>query len=183
MTKEVKIILLDADVISHFIACGELEFLPKILEPHKLVILDNVYKEISRINMRKLFLDAEIKKNNNISVMPFPKDNMDIKREFARIKRENALIGEGERACMAVARFDKNVIASSNFRDIVPYCEKYKILYLGTLDILTVALMKGIFDEKRCDSFIVTAKEKNNARFPNGSISDYKACDLSFIFL
>lgn len=180
MTKEEKRILIDADVISHFIACGELNLLPIILAPHKLIILDNVYAEIARLNMRKLFLDAIIKEKT-ISVIPFPKENMEIKKEYARIKKENSLIGDGERACMAVARFAKDIIASSNFRDIAPYCNKYNILYLGTLDILTLALKRGIFDEERCNQFIKTAKKMNTARFPNDYISDYKACDLSYL--
>lgn len=181
MSDNVKIVLLDADVISHFIACGELLYLHKILEPYPLKILDNVYKEISRIHSRKSILDKVIHSANNISVIPFPIKNIDIKKEYARIKKENPLIGDGERACMAVARFNKNIIASSNFRDIAPYCTKFKIPYLGTLDILYIAWKKGVFSEKRCKKFILDAKNINNARFPNGiiSISDYNPNDLT----
>jgi len=57
MSKSAKIILLDADVISHFISCNEILFLHKILDPHTLAILDNVYKEVARIPSRKLILD------------------------------------------------------------------------------------------------------------------------------
>lgn len=38
-----KLILLDCDVISHFIANNALEDLPKILAPHPCFILDFVY--------------------------------------------------------------------------------------------------------------------------------------------
>ncbi|HBE42278.1 MAG TPA: hypothetical protein DDW27_13925 [Bacteroidales bacterium] len=84
---------------------------------------------------------------------------------------------------MAVAKFNKNIIASSNFRDIAPYCKANNILYLGTLDILNIALQKGVFDEARCNIFISTAIKVNNARFPLGvkTIHDYMAPDLSFI--
>ncbi len=84
---------------------------------------------------------------------------------------------------MAVAKYTEDVIASSNFRDIKPYCEKNNILYLGTLDILSIALIKSIFDIERCNLFIETARTKNNAKFPNYviKITDYKSSDISFI--
>lgn len=183
MGRSAKIILLDADVISHFISCKEILFLHKILEPHSIAILDNVYNEVARIPSRKLVLDNLIMSVRQVSIMPFPIENMEIKKEFALIKRNNPLIGDGERACMAVAKFHKDIIASSNYRDIVPYCKANDILYLGTLDILTISLQKGVFDNSRCNSFITTAKLVNNARFPFGveKITDYHAPDLSFI--
>lgn len=179
----VKIILLDADVISHFIACSELLFLHKILEPHPIIILENVYKEVARIPSRKLVLDNLLNSVRNVSVIPFPIENMDIKKEYALIKKNTPLIGDGERVCMAVAKYNKNIIASSNFRDIVPYCKANGILFLGTLDILTIASNKGVFDVLRCNLFIKTAKLINNARFPSGvdTITDYKSSDLSFV--
>lgn len=183
MSKILKLILLDADVISHFIACSEILFLPKILDPHEIVIFETVYNEIARISSRKLILDNLLNSVKNISRKPFPIGNMDIKKEYALIKRNHPLIGDGERACMAVAKYTRDVIASSNFRDIVPYCTANNILYLGTLDILVIALNKDIFDEARCNLFIATAKAKNNARFPAGvvKITDYRAPDLTFI--
>jgi len=183
MSKDVKIILVDADVISHFIACSEIIYLPKILEPHKMVVLENVYTEVARIHSRKTILDNLLATVRNISKKPFPIDNLDIKKEYAFIQKNNPLIGDGERACMAVAKYTKDVVASSNFRDIVPYCQANNILYLGTLDILTVALNKGIFDKERCNLFIESARNKNNAKFPISvkKITDYKAIDVSFI--
>lgn len=177
------IILVDADVISHFIAAGELYELPNIFKPHKVTILENVYKEVARITSRKRYLDNLVDTLKTISVIPFPIKNMEVKREYARLKKENPLIGEGERACMAVARFENDVIASSNFRDIVPYCEVNGILYLGTLDILAVALQHNIFNVKRCYQFIETTRKNNRARYPNNvkSILDYQPKDLSFL--
>lgn len=177
------IILTDVDVISHFIAAGELIELPNILKPHAVTILDNVYKEVARIKSRKEYLDNVVHFFKTIKVIPFPINNMDIKKEYALIKKNNPLIGDGERACMAVAKYDKDVIASSNFRDIIPYCEANKILYLGTLDILAIALQKQIFNVERCDNFIAITRKKNSARYPNqvNSILDYRPKDLSFM--
>lgn len=177
------IILVDADVISHFIAAGELFELPNILKPHTVTVLENVYKEVARIKSRKTYLDNLVYLLKTITVIPFPIINLDIKREYALIKKNNPLIGDGERACMAVAKCEKNVIASSNFKDIIPYCVTNKILYLGTLDILSIALQKQIFDIARCDDFIKITRKINSARYPKhvNSILDYKPKDVSFI--
>jgi hypothetical protein len=72
MSSNVKIILVDADVISHFIACSEIVYLPKILDPHKIVVLDNVYAEVARISSRKTILDNLLATVKNISKQPFP---------------------------------------------------------------------------------------------------------------
>jgi hypothetical protein len=183
MSKSAKIILLDADVISHFISCNEILFLHKILDPHILAILDNVYKEVARIPSRKLILDNLLNFVRAVSIMAFPIGDIEIKKEFALIKKNNPLIGDGERACMAVAKYNKNIIASSNFRDIAPYCKANNIFFLGTLDILAIALQKGVFDPARSNSFISTARALNNAKFPSyvKVITDYIVPDLSFI--
>ena len=117
-----------------------------------------------------------------VSVVPFPFENLAIKKEYTLIKRNNPLIGDGERACMAIAKFNENIIVSSNFRDIVPYCTENGIRYLGTLDVLAIALLKGIFDVNRCDNFINKAKEVNKAKFPPHvkSITDYTSTDISY---
>lgn len=180
--KAEKIVLVDADVIAHFIVTGEILYLTKIIAPLELMLLDNVYTEATRMSKRKLHVDNWIH-TSKIRVIPFPANNPDIKKEFFKIKKENPLIGDGERACMAVAKYDKNIIASSNFKDIAAYCEQHAIDYLGTLDLLVLALEKGIFDELRCDRFISEAKRKNNARFPVGvfQITDYKQRNINFM--
>ncbi|MFV0590901.1 MAG: hypothetical protein ACK5M7_05915 [Draconibacterium sp.] len=179
--KTPKIILLDCDVISHFIANNAIDDLPRILAPHECVVLDYVYAEVAARPMRLAFLLPLIK-SGAIRKMDFPSD-IEINKEFARIKSNRHLIGDGERACMAVARFNKNVVASSNFRDVAPYCTQHNILYLGTLDILTVAATKGIYNEAKCDQFITDALKFNKANFPKGvtAIRYYTPKDLSFL--
>jgi len=176
-----KIILLDCDVISHFIANNALNDLPQILAPHQCTVLDYVYSEVAVKPMRLAFLDSLIKAGQ-ISKMDFPED-LQINTEFAKIKSKKPLIGDGERACMAVARYHKNVVASSNFRNIAPYCDANQILYLGTLDILSIAFEKGIYNENQCDVFIQSALQFNKASFPKGvtAMRYYIAKDLSFL--
>jgi len=177
-----KIILLDCDVISHFITNKCLNDLPVILAPHNCAILDYVYNEATRQLSHKIFVDNLIASGAAIK-MPFPNTNLAIKQEFALLKNRNYLIGDGERACMAVAKHSKDIVASSNFRDVAPYCNANNILYLGTLDILSIAVNKGIYDEAKCDLFIQEAIKNNKARFPAGvtQMRYYIPKDLSFI--
>jgi len=176
-----KIILLDCDVISHFIVNSSIDDLPKILAPHQCVVLDYVYSEVAARPMRLAFLDSIIR-SGQIQKMDFPVD-FEINKEFAKIKSSKPLIGDGERACMAVALFDKNIVASSNFRDVGPYCKANNILYLGTLDILSIAVTKEIYDENQCDTFIQSALRYNKANFPKGvtAMRFYTPKDLSFL--
>ncbi len=43
-----KLILLDADVVSHFIYAGEILLLPRIFHPLPIRILDKVYEELEQ---------------------------------------------------------------------------------------------------------------------------------------
>ena len=62
--------------------------------------------------------------------------------------------GDGESACLAVARYNNHILASSNLKDIKTYCDFHNIEYLTTMDFLCEAVSKGIFDNQRCNDFI-----------------------------
>ena len=169
--------MVDADVISHFMATGYIDRLTEILQPHAVMIVENVYKEASYHPTepdRKRKVDKWMERCK-VCKIAFPYANENIRREFFRLKKENPMLGDGERACMSMARFGQEVIASSNFRDVAPYCDENGIEYIGTLDVLTIAMNKGIFTSKECNQFIMDAKAKNKARFPVEDITDYEA--------
>lgn len=120
-----KVILVDADVISHFMATGYIDRLTEILQPHAVMIVENVYKEASYHPTepdRKRKVDKWME-HCKVCKIAFPYANENIRREFFRLKKENPMLGDGERACMSMARFGQEVIASSNFRDVAPYCD------------------------------------------------------------
>lgn len=73
-----------------------------------------------------------------------------------------------------MARFGREVIASSNFRDVAPYCDANGIEYIGVMDILLIAMNKGYWDTNQCNQFMMDALRENNARFPVNRIEDYK---------
>ena len=53
-----------------------------------------------------------------------------------------------------MARFNNDIIASNNYRDIKGYCEKHAILYLTTSDILYCAFAKKVMTEAEIDYFL-----------------------------
>jgi predicted nucleic acid-binding protein len=166
MGKREKIILLDADVIIHFNKAGHLLTLTKIF-PKRLYILDVVIQELSKHSNTKEIIDNFL--NFGIAtVMPFPPDGQ-MKKEFAFLRRHR---GAGESACMAVARFNEHIIASSNLKDIEAYCEQYNIEYLTTMDFLSEALSGGIMNEAECDEFIYDVVSKGS-KLPCTTIKEY----------
>ena len=171
-----KIILLDSDVISHFMSTAKIDVLPKILSPHHLFIVADVYRESIHHPLfedRKQELDYWIAKHK-IQKIDFPWNNDNIKLEFYRIKKESPQLGAGERACMAIARYEKDVIASSNFRDVADYCEEFSIEHIGVLDILTIAVRRNIFSIDDCNKFLHDAIVINDGKFPVSKFDDYR---------
>lgn len=152
-------ILIDADVISHFIVAGEITSLPNIFD-NKLLLLDKVYDELKRFPGRRKTVENLID-FRLLELMPFPENDLTIKKEYFYIKNK-LFKGDGESACMAVARYNKNILASSNLRDIKGYCSMHKIPYLTTMDFLCEALRKEIFDNDRCCSFVKKVIQANS---------------------
>ena len=161
-------ILLDSDVIRHFIKGQQLQVLYSLYGNH-LVFIDVVKNELFRsrqiVNQLSNFISFY-----KIQVLPFPADNMEILKEFSKLKKR---YGDGESACMAVAKFQKHIIASSNLRDIKHYCEKNKIVYLTTMDILIDAMDKEKLTEDECNEFIRQVKERKS-KLPVNTIEEYK---------
>lgn len=162
-----KKIILDADVIIHFSKAGALGQLPHIF-PNTMYVPDIVYHEalsqkhkteIDNLFNFKLVKELEIKTNINVF------------REYNQLKKK---FGKGESACMAYCRFNKDVIGSSNLKDIKQYCEDNSITYLTTMDFLAEAYHTGKMDEAACDFFIYSVTSKGS-RLPFKTISEFIA--------
>ena len=74
-------------------------------------------------------------------------------------------MGKGESACLVYCRYNKDILASSNLKDILRYCDFHKIEYIKTEDILYEGFKKGVLTESGCDEFINTIKRKGS-KFP-----------------
>lgn len=160
-------ILLDADVVIHFIKAGYQMKLMAVF-PGRLVMLDKVKQELVRRRSETLGIENFLNWCK-IPIEPMPKD-MEILREYAALKK---LRGDGESACMAVARFRQEYIASSNIKDIKDYCELHKIVFYTTVDILAIAIETGVMNETECNNFIAEVKQKGS-KMPYNTMAEYK---------
>lgn len=151
MAKTTSIILIDADVVSHFITGRQILKLSTIFA-NPIKMLDKVYAELAKFNSKKKHVDNLVN-YKLIDVIPFPEENAEIKKEYHQIKKL-MFKGDGEAACLAVVRHTNDIIASSNLKDIKSYCNMHSIEYLTTMDFLCEALRKGILNEAECDEFI-----------------------------
>lgn len=160
-------ILLDADVVIHFIKAGCQLKLTHIF-PGRLVMLDKVKKELVKRKSEVLGIE------NFLSWCKIPVEtmpnNIEILREYATLKK---LRGDGESACMAVARFRKEFIASSNITDIRTYCEQHEIVYYTTMDILEIGITQNVLTEGECNKFITEVKSKGS-KLPSNSMEEYR---------
>jgi len=136
-------ILLDADVIIHF------------YKAERLSVLQELYK--GRLLIRV------------IDEYPFPSRDAQILQEYATLSKTK---GKGESACMAVCRYQNNILASSNLKDIKPYCEQFGIAYLTTMDILAIAHKKDLMSLKECDDAIRVILAKQS-KLPYNNLHDY----------
>lgn len=169
MAKSKRNILIDADVVSHFFTGGQIMLLPNIF-PYSVKILDKVYAELSRFPNKKTEVDNLIN-FRLFEIMPFPEDDNDVRKEYLHIKKL-MFKGDGEAACLAVVRKSNDILASSNLKDIAPYCDRHNIDYLTTMDFLCQAINSGKLTVQECDEFITRVKASGSI-LPVSRISDY----------
>lgn len=165
-TKTEKLILLDADIISHFISGGQFGLLPSIFS-NKKVILDIVAHELRAAKKFKTYIDNVIS-TGFIKEIDFKTDR-EIIIEYSKLSKT---FGKGESACMAYCKFNKDVLASSNLKDISRYCKENEITYLTTMDFLAQAYKSTQLSEQECNDFIKQVKSVGS-KLPVDSIKDY----------
>src|SRR5690606_11840937 len=103
-------ILLDSDVVRHFIAGGQILLLSSIF-PKRFVMLDKVKAELCRSKKLEPVVNNFLTMSK-IEVLTFP-SKREVFIEYARLIK---IFGEGESACLAVAKFENKYVASSNIR-------------------------------------------------------------------
>ena len=160
-------ILLDCDVVIHFMKGGKILELPQIF-PGRFVMLDKVKNELLKRDGNFLAINAFLALGKVPEViMPTDKD---IVKEYFALKK---VMDDGEAACLAVARFRKEYVASSNITQIATYCNQNSIVYYTTMDLLHEATCKGIMSDTDCDSFIAEVKLKGS-KLPCSKILQYR---------
>lgn len=169
MLKNKTKIVLDSDVIIHFIKgdCSTLLF--DIFPEYQYLILDVVYDELSKNTQTRTVID------NIAKLMPDKLQKIQFRpagvmmREYAQLLRT---LGRGESACMIYCYDNKDVLGSSNLRDIKEYCASHDITYLTTLDFLYYAYVRQKMTKEECDEFIQKVVCKGS-KLPVVDISKY----------
>lgn len=170
MTAKTKIVL-DADVIIHFVKAGQFSLLPDIFPEYQYLILDVVYDEVTVSRAMKTQIDNTLtffaSRITNVKFEPKGESRF----EYARL-RNTLLLGKGESACMVYCRDNKDVLGSSNLRDIKEYCSLNQITYLTTLDFLYYAFIRKKMTKEDVDAFMVEVVAKGS-KLPAVDIERY----------
>jgi hypothetical protein len=160
-------ILLDSDVFRHFYSGNQLGTLASVY-PGRICFPDLVKDELQR--SRSLIIPVnEFISNYKISVIPFPSD-IETNNEYDELTSRR-FKGQGESACLAMARFHGYCLASSNIKDILYYCQINKIRFVTTMDILVAANKAGKLTVDECNDFIKLVKRAS--RLPYDTIEEY----------
>lgn len=80
-------------------------------------------------------------------------------KEYANLKMN---MGKGESACITYCKYNRDVIGSSNLRDIKEYCEKNQLTFLTTLDFLYYAIKHEILTIKEAETFVEVVIQKGS---------------------
>lgn len=149
MTKK---IFIDTDCISAFLWVGE-ESLLSILYPGRIIMPKPVYDELDRpgVSWMKVRVDSMIEKGDLVvAELNIGTQESQLYYEMTENPEKGfRIIGSGEAASIALAKVKKGIVASNNFKDIMPYIKKYSIDYTTTADILVDAFKKGFIDESQ----------------------------------
>ncbi|TAF73184.1 MAG: hypothetical protein EAZ53_13625 [Bacteroidetes bacterium] len=154
-------ILLDADVVIHLYKGNKISLLNELYFG-RLRMLDIVLTEL--LNNRTIRDTVEnLFRFKQVEEIKFPTtSHADLLKEYIALK--NTIIGNGERASLLFCKYNNHVIASSNTKDILPFCNKNKIAFLTTLDILAVAVQKSkiqIIEANECIKQIIKNNESH----------------------
>ena len=167
-TNKTKIIL-DSDVVIHFMKGGCFAVLFDIFPNYKYIILDVVYNELSKNTQTKKLIDNFTEHfSKRIQTIIFNPPAI-FAKEYALLTKN---LGKGESACMIYCCENKDVLASSNLKDIKEYCTEHEITYLTTLDFLYYAYSRHIMTKKECDDFIDKVIEEGS-KIPRQDITMY----------
>lgn len=120
--KKTKIVL-DADVIIHFIEAGNFSLLPDIFPEYEYIVLDVVYNEVSKNSKTRNLIDNYLRYFSKLRKETFSPKGESMKEYFSLQRR----LGKGESACMIYCRDNQDVLGSSNLRDIKEYCSQNSI--------------------------------------------------------
>lgn len=162
-----KKILFDADVLIHFSKGDSLDVLLE-LYPGRISVLEQVRQELWETSAARIWLEAQFVAGT-VEHIELP-SVMEVLYEYAQLINR---MGKGESACLVLAKHDDRYLASSNIRDIQKYCNKNKIGFVTTMDVICMLEDAGIWSRSDCDTFITTVKARGS-RLPVKTLAIYR---------
>ena len=169
MVEKTKIIL-DSDVVIHFMKADSFYLLLGIFPEYKYLILDVVYNELKKHPSTQTFVDRYFSvMPDRLELVKFNPTGESRKEYFSLLKKP---LGSGESACMIYCRDNHDVLGSSNMRDIIDYCQQNGIVYLTTIDFLYYAFIRKKMTAKECAQFIEIVNA-NGSHVPVVDIEKY----------
>lgn len=166
-------IVLDADVIIHFIEAHAFSLLPDIFPEYEYILLDVVYREVSKNPKTRNFIDNYLHYFPKLKKETFSPKGESI-QEYFRLQQK---LGKGESACMIYCKDNRDVLGSSNLKDIREFCSRHNITYLTTLDFLYYAYLRKKMAQQECTAFIQAVNDAGS-KLPNIDITRY-SCTVS----
>lgn len=166
-----KILVFDADVLIHFMQASCFSDLKRIYPENKKAVLQKVYEELQVYKESKVMLDNAIETFKFLQLVNFPL-SIEMTKEFAHLVSPIMNMGKGESACMSYCKFTKDVVVSSNLKDVRAYCKRHNIDLLTTMDLLNWAFQNTIYTENECNAFIREVLNKGG-RLPFSNMNDY----------
>lgn len=168
---EEKILVFDADVLIHFMQADKLADLKFIYPENQKVILEKVLDELQVFKKSKEAMHIAIENWKLFSLIEFPA-SIEIMKEYAHLTSSLMNMGKGESACMSYCKFTKNIVVSSNLRDVGEYCKRHQIGLITTMDLVKWAYVNKVWTEAECDAFISCVKKKGG-RLPVNSLKEF----------
>ena len=169
-----KIIFFDTDCISSFLWTNQ-ESLLETIFGKLMVIPQQVYDELSRVECLKIRVDAMIC-NNVLTIEDIPCESEYYKQYFdlTVFSKEirTPLIGRGEAAAIILARKYKGILASNNLRDVNHYVHLYGLQHITTSDIIHRAVVEEILSIEQADTIWVQMISKKR-KLPFNTYTEY----------
>lgn len=167
MTNSKVLILVDADVIIHLYKADKISLLNDLYQS-RVRIIDIVLSELlSNLTINKVV--ENLFRFKQIEEIKFPQS---LYIEFNKIK--DIVKGKGERATLIYCKHNYDIIASSNTKDIVPYCKENSMSFITTLDIFTIAIERKLMNETEANLCISKITKNNESYVCCKTIEDHR---------
>ena len=163
-------ILIDADVMIHLFKAGTISVLNTLFSG-RLIMLDIVLNEL-RSNRTINASLSSIFTFSGIKEVQFPTStNKALLFEYVQLKKQ--IGGAGESATLLYCKYNSHIIASSNTKDIVPFCTINGMSYLTTLDIFAIAIQRGVMTADEVNICISKITHNNDSHLCCTSIQNH----------